>query len=162
MGWDKDSTANKAKAVCASRAKPGIQLYFSIGRQMSSLTQENRNHHAVLFGMTNADISNVPPTPSLPQLLFLSTMPCGMGHPYGQSGSAVLSVFPPNYLWSSSPLWQGSTSSRKVLGSVQHCSATTITSVCCHHYFDQKSKMSWHEPLLSKLTLSLPSHDMVN
>lgn len=49
MGWDKDSTANKAKAVCASRAKPGIQLYFSIGRQMSSLTQENRNHHAVFF-----------------------------------------------------------------------------------------------------------------
>ena len=79
------------------------------------------------FGMTNADISNVPPTPSLPQLLFLSTMPCGMGHPYGQSGSAVLSVFPPNYLWSSSPLWQGSTSSRKVLGSVQHCSKTTRT-----------------------------------
>lgn len=49
MGWDKNSIANKAKAVCASRAKPGIQLYFSIGRQMLSLTQENRIHRAVFF-----------------------------------------------------------------------------------------------------------------
>lgn len=162
--WVEIKTAQQIKQKLCAQAEQSQEFSctFPLEGRCPASPRRTGTIMQCFFGMTNADIPNVPPPPSLPQLLLLSTMPYGMGHPYGQSGSAVLSVFPPDYLWSSSPYWQGSTSSRKVLGSLQHCSATTITSVCCHHYLDQKPKMSWHEPLLSKLTLSLPSHDMVN
>jgi len=39
-----------------------------------------------------------------PQLYMLSVMSYGMEHPFGQLGSAVLPVSPPNFLCTLSPL----------------------------------------------------------
>lgn len=62
-----------------------------------------------------------------------------MGHFFGQLGQLSGLCPLPATCAAPVPCWQGSMRSRKSF-SIQDCSATTITSVCCYHYFHQKSK----------------------
>lgn len=60
-----------------------------------------------------------------------------MGYPFCQFGSAVLVLNPPSSRFTPAyfhaPHYQGSVRSWDLLGSVQHCSATTRTLLCYQH-----------------------------
>ena len=71
------------------------------------------------------------------------TMPCGTEYLCGQLRAAVLVPSPPGS-WCPQPLhWQCRTS-WNILGSAQHCSATTQPSVCYQHCFSPKAKTHHH------------------
>ena len=85
------------------------------------------------------------PTPwPVPLVLLFSITPYVVEYPFGQSGSAVQVLSLPSSLCTFSPLTGGSTRSWNVVNSVQHCSTTTETSLCCQHYSHPKSKTWCH------------------
>lgn len=85
------------------------------------------------------------PTPwPVPLVLLFSITPYVIEYPFGQSGSAVQVLSLPSSLCTFSPLTGGSTRSWNVVNSVQHCSTTTETSLCCQHYSHPKSKTWCH------------------
>ena len=75
--------------------------------------------------------------------LFVScTMPYGMEYPFGHLRAAVLILSPPSSLCPLSPSLADL--KQNVLGSVQHCSATSKTLVCYQHCFSCEAKTQHH------------------
>jgi len=86
--------------VCISKEKQGIHSLLPIGRQVFSQLQESRASSCVTVTWEDKmPYLNVPPLSFFfPQLYMLSMMSYGMEYPFGQLGSAVLAVSPPNFL----------------------------------------------------------------
>lgn len=94
--------------------------------------------HNCFLGRQTASLQTSLPTlsPSLPELLWLSSMSRGVGYPFGQWGSAVLSLSPP-----------ASRAARETEIFLFYClpgSTTAKASVCSQHYSYPKSKTEHH------------------
>ena len=88
-----------------------------------------------------------PPSFFFPQLCMLSMLSYGMEYPFGQLGSAVPAVSPPNFLCTPSLLAGGvGWGAEKALTQCEHCSAVTKTSLNYQHCFQHYSK---HSPMLA-------------
>lgn len=124
MGWDKHNLLGKAKAVHTRKSKPRIDLLLPISRHF----QESSAHVMVSWeNKRHPNITALLPSSSLPKILLMSMTPYGMGYPFGLSGSAVLSVCPPNSLWISNSLLVGQHEKYKSLTVCKHWSSTTKT-----------------------------------
>ena len=121
VGWDKDSLTGKAKAVCTSKAKQRIHSPLPMDRQVFSHLQERRApSHVTVTGEDKHHHSKFPPP--FPQLYTLSMTPHSMECPFGQLGSAVPAVSPPNSLCTPSLLTgEGGWEAEKALALCKHC-----------------------------------------
>ena len=105
MGWDKDSLIGKAKAAHVSEEKQRINSPLPMGRQGFSHPQESRAPSPVTVTWEDKHHNaECPPLPSSSPAYVLSVVSYGMEYPFGQLGSAVLAVSPPNSPCPSSPL----------------------------------------------------------
>ena len=84
----------------ASKANQGINSLLLIGRPVFSHLQENRAPSCLTVTWEDkCHHSECPTLPSsFPSFFLLSMMSYGMGYPFGQLGSAVPAVSPPNFL----------------------------------------------------------------
>lgn len=103
-----------------------------------------QNCHVYCYVKKNHHFKVLPPFLLSPQLLLLSTVAYDIEYSFDQSVSPVLAAYPPTPCAPPASHCQGS---RKVLGSVQHCSATTEKSVWHHRYF--------HHPKHSTMWVSM-------
>ena len=143
VGWDKDNLIDKAKASGTSKAKPGIHSPLPMGGQAGVQPSPGKQGSIT----RNGDLGRQ--TPSLwmslpssffPQLYMLSMTSYGMEYPFGQFGSAVLCVSPPNFLGTPSPLAGGVVwEAEKALALWKHHWAVT-KMVCYQQCFQNKSK----------------------
>ena len=124
-----------------SKAKQRINSLLPIGRQVFSHLQESRAPSRVTVTWEDKHHhSERPPIPSSsPSFLLLSMTSYGMGYPFGQLGSAVPAVSPPNLLPTPS-LLTGRAEQQKEKASMlrRHCSATAKTRGCCQHCSGQQ------------------------
>lgn len=89
-----------------------------------------------------------PPFFCFPQLYLLSMTPYGMEFPFGQLGSAVLSVSPQLLEQPQPPLQWSGVRSTKGLGSVQALPINTETSLYYQQCLKHKSKTQLNTLLL--------------
>lgn len=146
MDWGELKTIYPVKQNLCMQAEQTIVsiLYFPlVGR--CSVTPKEEGLITCNSGKDNCDHWKCPPIPhSLPPLLLLSVTPCGIVlYPFGQSGSAELSVSLPSS-WCTPRTLLAMWEAEKSLAFCKQCSATTRTSLCFHSYFYQKSKTQYH------------------
>ena len=152
VGWNKDNSTGKAKAVCASKAKQGIHSLVLISGQVFSHLQESRGPSGVEVTWENKTPSPRTSSPSffLLQIYVLSTMSYGLQHPFGQLGSAVTSVSPPSLLCTPTR-WQTNMTSWKVLA---YLATTKNFSMRSTFISSQIQTTELHQLLGRKLTPS--------
>lgn len=152
VGWAKDSSIGKARAVHTSKVKQGIYSLLPIHSQVLSHLQQSRapSHTTV----TQEDKMPWLQT-SLPLFLFihfymLSMLSNGVGHPFGQLGSAGLAVSPPTQIVSPcSPHWWCGWGAEKALAQCEHCSAVVkpslLPTLCLAQIQTQPHTSFWGE-----------------
>ena len=146
IGWDKGSLIGKAKGMHASKAKQGIHSLppsGQAGAQLSPGQQGSITRNGYLGRQMPSLRTSLPSF--FPQLYMLSMMSYGMEYPFGQLGSAVPAVSPPNLLCTSS-LFTGRVGweAEKALTLCKHCWAITKTSLCYQRCFQHRSKTYPH------------------
>lgn len=159
VGWYKDSSIGKARAVHTSKVKQGIHSLLPIHSQVFSHLQQSRapSHTTV----TQEDKMPWLQTP-LPLFLFthfyvLSMLPYGVGHPFGQLGSTVLAVSPPTQIVPPCPPhWWCEVRSRKGLGSVWALLSSSEAIPVTNPVFSTNPNTAPYQLLGRKLTLSQP------
>ena len=89
----------QSKSHVCKQAKQRIHSLLPIFRQVFSQLQESRAPSCVMVTWEDKLYhSERPPSFFFPQLYMLSMMSYGMEYPFGQLGSAVPAVSPPNFL----------------------------------------------------------------
>lgn len=144
--------------MSASKTQQGIRSLCPIGRRVLSCFPESRASSPVAATWEDKHCnSRRPPPSSASQLLLLSKMPCGMGFPCGQRGSAVPAV-PCLSFWRTLPLLasRAAWETEKALTLRKCCSTTAKTSACHERCFGHKSKAQHHTAPRKKINSSKP------
>lgn len=151
-------TAYLVKQKPHAQAKPSQEFIHhcpSAGRCSATSREAGIVTWNGFLGGQTPSLWTSPLAPPLPQLLLLGMTSHGVGHPFGQCGSAVLALCPPSSWGTPSlPTGRAAQGGGEVSALCRHCSAATEKWVSYHHCFHQKSNTTSCEPLRRKLTLS--------